>query len=161
MQSMTTGDNHAERISKVIFEHAARISRENDLSKLLVLDADLARDLVRADRASIWMVDDKTGDLVTRVAHGSGEIRIPPGAGLVGSCVATNETVLVNDTSGDERFLRRVDNATGYQTSSVLVVPLCADGKVIGAFQLLNKLGGFSNEDADLPFRGALFSIGN
>jgi len=142
----------------VIFEHVARISRENDPARLLELNADLARDLVCADRASIWIVDDKTGDLVTRIAHGSAEIRIPFGAGLVGACVAANETVLVNDTSSDERFLRRVDNATGYRTNSLLAVPLCADGSVIGAFQLLNRPGGFSDEDAELLRSAALFS---
>ena len=59
MQSTTTGENRAEQITKVIFEHAARISKEDDLGKLIVLNADLARDLVRADRASIWLVDEK------------------------------------------------------------------------------------------------------
>lgn len=157
MATVTAGEQ-SEQISKVIFEHAARISRENDPGKLLVLNADLARDLVRADRATIWMVDEKNGDLVTRVAHGVDELRIPAGTGLVGSCVATNQTVVVNDTSRDERFLRRVDNSSGYQTHSVLAVPLCADGRVIGALQLLNKPGGFSEEDVELLRFAALFS---
>jgi sigma-B regulation protein RsbU (phosphoserine phosphatase) len=158
MQSTTTRDNQAEQISRVIFEHAARISKENDPSKLLVLNADLARDLVRADRASIWLIDEKAGELVTRVAHGVSEIRIPLGSGIVGSCVATNQTIVVNDTSNDERFLRRVDNSSGYKTNSVLAVPLCVDGSVIGALQLLNKPDGFSSEDAELLRFTALYS---
>ncbi len=158
MQSATPGGIHAEEISKVIFEHAARISSENDPAKLLELNANLARDLVRADRASIWLVDEKTGQLVTRVAHGSDEIRIPLGTGLVGACVSTNQSVVVNDTSSDERFLRRVDNSSGYQTKSVLAVPLSVDGKVIGALQLLNKPDGFSTEDVELLRFAALFS---
>lgn len=150
--------NHAEQISKVIFEHAARISRENDPYRLLVLNADLARDLVQADRASIWMVDENSGELVTRVAHGTNELRIPAGTGIVGACVRSNETVLVNDTSTDPRFLRRVDHSSGYQTNSVLAVPLVADGTVIGALQLLNKPGGFTEEDTELLRFAALFS---
>ena len=149
-------NNHAEQISKVIFEHAARISREEDPSRLLVLNADLARDLVQADRASIWMVDEHSGELVTRVAHGSGEIRIPHRHRRL--CVSANETVVVNDTSSDPRFLRRVDHASGYQTNSVLAVPLAADGAVIGALQLLNKPGGFSDDDCELLRFAALFS---
>jgi phosphoserine phosphatase RsbU/P len=158
MQSTTTGENRAEQITKVIFEHAARISKEDDLGKLIVLNADLARDLVRADRASIWLVDEKSGELVTRVAHGVGEIRIPLGTGIVGSCVAGNQTIVVNDTENDERFLRRVDNSSGYKTHSVLAVPLCTDGNVIGALQLLNKPDGFSEEDAELLRFTALYS---
>jgi sigma-B regulation protein RsbU (phosphoserine phosphatase) len=158
MQSMTTENNQAEQITRVIFEYAARISKENDPSKLLVLNADLARDLVGADRASIWLVDEKSSELMTRVAHGVNEIRIPLGTGIVGSCVSTNQTIVVNDTSSDERFLHRVDNSSGYHTSSVLAVPLCAEGNVIGALQLLNKPGGFSTEDAELLRFTALYS---
>jgi GAF domain-containing protein len=158
MQSTTAGSIQAEQITKVIFEYAARISKENDPSKLLVLNADLARDLVRADRASIWLVDEKSGELMTRVAHGVSEIRIPLGTGIVGSCVDTNQTIVVNDTSTDERFLHRVDNSSGYHTNSVLAVPLSAEGNVIGALQLLNKAGGFSSEDAELLRFTALYS---
>jgi sigma-B regulation protein RsbU (phosphoserine phosphatase) len=58
---------------------------------------------------------------------------------------------VVNDTSADERFLNRIDQASGYVTHSVLVLPLCTEGgKVIGAFQALNKPGGFSESDVAL-----------
>jgi phosphoserine phosphatase RsbU/P len=57
----------------------------------------------------------------------------------------------VNGTSTDRRFLGRVDEGTGYVTRSVLVIPLCAaGGNVIGAFQALNKPGGFSEADVAL-----------
>jgi sigma-B regulation protein RsbU (phosphoserine phosphatase) len=58
---------------------------------------------------------------------------------------------VVNDTSTDERFLNRIDQGSGYITHSVLVLPLrTAEGNVIGAFQALNKPGGFSESDVAL-----------
>jgi len=140
-----------DRISGVIFDYAAKIGATQDLDALLVLHAGMARDLVGADRCSIWLVDTKYGRLWTKVAHGVQELRIPLGQGLVGACIARNEAIVVNDTSQDERFLRSVDVESGYITKSVLTLPLHGmDGKPLGALQVLNKRDGFSSEDVDL-----------
>jgi sigma-B regulation protein RsbU (phosphoserine phosphatase) len=149
---MTVKTNDAsERVSRVIFEYAARIAQEQDTETLLRLNADMARDLVGADRCSIWLVDSGAGELHTAVAHGVAELRVRLGHGLVGACVARAEPIVVNDTSTDERFLNRIDQGSGYLTHSVLVLPLrTADGNVIGAFQALNKPGGFSESDVAL-----------
>src|ERR1700738_1899819 len=113
-----------DRISRVIFDYAAKIGAAQDLDALLVLNAGMARGLVGADRCSIWLVDTKNNRLWTKVAHGVGELNIPPGQGLLGACVTRNEAILVNDTSRDERFLRSVDIQSGYVTTSVLTLPL-------------------------------------
>ena len=147
MESNKTDD----RISRVIFSYAARISQEQDTRALLQLNADMGRDLVSAERCSIWIVDTEAGQLYTTVAHGEGEIRVGLTHGLVGACVAGCAPIVVNDASADERFLGRVDQESGYITHSVLVIPLrTADGTVIGAFQALNKPGGFSDSDVAL-----------
>jgi phosphoserine phosphatase RsbU/P len=140
-----------DRISRVIFDYAAKIGAAQDLDALLVLNAGMASGLVGADRCSIWLVDTKNKRLWTKVAHGVTELQIPIGQGLVGACVARDETILVNDPSQDERFMRSVDIETGYVTKSVLAMPLRGvDGKPMGALQVLNKPGGFSPEDVDL-----------
>lgn len=146
------------RVTQTIFQHAARISRESDISTLLLLNADLARDLTGADRCSMWLIDEKTDELWTKVAHGVQEIRIPVGAGIVGACVAQNDSILVNDAESDARFFRTVDRSSGYVTKSVLAVPLRADGKVIGAMQVLNKPGGFDGHDVEVLSLMALYS---
>jgi sigma-B regulation protein RsbU (phosphoserine phosphatase) len=141
----------SERVSSVIFDYAAKIGSARDLDELLVLNAGMARDLVGADRCSIWMVDTKNSRMWTKVAHGVRELHIPIGQGLVGACVMRKEAILVNDTSQDERFLRSVDIESGYDTRSILTMPLHGvDGEPIGAMQVLNKPGGFSAEDVDL-----------
>src|SRR5271166_132339 len=145
MPSPETGS--ADRISRVIFEHAARISREQDIDTLLRLNADLARDLVGADRCSIWLTDETKHELWTKVAHGIDALHIPIGSGIVGACVAAEQPIVVNDPASDARFYAGADGTTGYRTSSLLAVPLHADGKVIGALEVLNKPGGFSPGD--------------
>jgi sigma-B regulation protein RsbU (phosphoserine phosphatase) len=138
----------AEHISRVIFDYASRIGDSREMGASLKLNADMARDLVAADRCSIWLIDRKSGELWTKVAHGVPEIRIPMGQGLVGAAIEGNETIVVNDAANDPRFFRPVGD---YVTQSVLVIPLrSSDGTVIGALQALNKPGGFSTEDVDL-----------
>lgn len=148
-----------DHISQVIFDYAARITQEQDTATLLRLNADMARDLVSADRCSIWLIDGTTNQLYTTVAHGVGELRIDVGHGLVGACIARGEPIVVNDTSVDTRFLNRIDESSGYVTKSVLVMPLrTADGKIIGAFQALNKAGGFTASDVTLLGLAGSFS---
>ena len=144
-------DSEAQRISRIIFKYAERIGRERETDALLALNASMARDLVAADRCSIWLVDRMTGELWTKVAHGIDEIRIPFSQGLVGSCIERNEPIVVNDTAADPRFLQRIDRDSGYITQNMLVIPLRAtSGDVIGALQALNKPGGFTASDIGL-----------
>ncbi len=146
------------RTTQTIFEHAARISRESDISRLLQLNADLARDLTGADRCSLWLIDQENGEMWTKVAHGIKELRLPLGSGIVGTAMAENRTLLVNHPASDPRFLRSVDQVSGYLTASLLAVPLRADGKIIGAIEVLNKPGGFSDHDVELLSLMSLYS---
>jgi serine phosphatase RsbU (regulator of sigma subunit) len=145
-----TRGSHSDRITRAIFEHAARISREQEIAGLVRLNADFARDLAEADRCSLWLVDRVRGELWTKIAHGLEPMRIPLGEGLVGACVREDQVLLVNDTSKEPRWLRSIDDKSGYHTAQVLCVPLRAEGRVIGALQLLNKPSGFTEEDAGL-----------
>ena len=158
MGSLQIAGTSADHIAQVIFEYAAKISREEDISNLILLNADLARDLVGAERCSLWLIDDGTGELWTRVAHGIGEIRIPRGRGVVGSCIAQSETLIINDAQRDKRFLRSVDESSGFRTASILCVPLRHEKGVMGAFQLLNKKNGFSVQDAEVLRFMALYA---
>jgi phosphoserine phosphatase RsbU/P len=137
-------------LSRVIFDYAGRIGREQDRDRLINIIATMGRDLVGADRCTIWLVDEASQQLVGRFAHG-GVIPIPLGHGLVGHCVATGEMVLSNDPAADPRFASLVDRHTGYRTMSVLTVPMrTVGGDIMGAFQAVNKPGGFSDGDAEL-----------
>ncbi len=149
----------AERIFGLIFDYAARMAAEADPDKLLRLNADMARDLVQADRCSVWLRDGSTDELWTKVAHGLPDVRIAADHGLVGACVATDQAIVVNDTSKDPRFDANVDRSSGYVTHSVLALPLRSQvGDILGALQVLNKPGGFQERDVKLLGLAASFS---
>jgi len=146
----TEVSSRSDHIIRAVFEHAARISREQQIEELVRLNADFARDLIGADRCSLWLIDETKNELWTKVAHGVAQLRIPMGEGLIGACVRDNQVLLVNNAEEETRLLRRVDHGSGYRTEQVLCVPLRAEGRVIGALQLLNKPTGFTETDAGL-----------
>jgi sigma-B regulation protein RsbU (phosphoserine phosphatase) len=148
--SVLAATNSVDETIRAIFEHAARIGREQHLDELVRLNADFARDLAGADRCSLWLIDTASNELWTRVAHGVEPIRIPLGQGLVGTCIREDQVLLVNDAAHESRLLRQVDSHSGYHTEQVLCVPLRTEGKVIGALQLLNKPSGFTETDTAL-----------
>lgn len=130
----------SQRIVDLLFSYMSRISSERNVDNLLMLTADLGRAIVMADRCSLWLLDETTDELCTRVAHGVDELRIPRDAGFVGYSLATGNPVIVDDAYMDVRFDRRSDERTHYRTKSVITMPLKnADGNVIGVFQAINK----------------------
>jgi len=140
-----------KRLTEVIFGYARRIGELQDRESLLAVIADLGRDLVKADRCSIWLADRSSNQLVTRLSHGVDPIHIMLGQGHVGRCVNSGEMVLSNHVEGAGTVSSMVDARTGYRTRNLLVVPMrSSQGEIIGAFQALNKDGGFLPEDQDL-----------
>jgi sigma-B regulation protein RsbU (phosphoserine phosphatase) len=147
------------RISQVIFEYASKIGKASGTDALLELNAAMARDLVGADRCSIWLIDPAANQLWTKVAHGVDELRVPLEHGVVGACIAERRPIVVNDTSKDPRFRGKTDLDTGYATRALLALPLNgADGRAIGAIQVLNKPGGFHDRDMNLLGLAAAYS---
>ncbi len=137
-----------DRVTRAIFEHASRISREQQLEELVRLNADFARDLAQAQHCSLWLVDEAKGQLWTHVAHGVAPIRIPLGEGAVGKCVAEDTVLMENHAlDGDVSSPHWI---TGFCTQQMLCVPLRVEGQVVGALEVLNKPSGFTEGDAEL-----------
>ena len=144
----------SRQILQLLFSYMPKIAAERKMDNLLVLMADLGRSIVSADRCSLWLVDEDSGVLWTKVAHGVSELRIPRNAGFVGYSVRTGEPLLIEDAYQDPRFDRRSDEKTHYRTTSVMTVPLMnSSGNVMGVFQAINKQG--KNEWGE----AAVFSI--
>ena len=132
----------SQRILELLFAYMPKIAAERKMDSLLVLMADLGRSIVMAGRCSLWLVDEDSGELWTKVAHGVSELRIPYNAGFVGYSVRTGEPLLIKDAYQDPRFDRRSDEKTHYRTTSVLTVPLMdSAGGVMGVYQAINKRG--------------------
>ena len=129
-----------------------------DVSRLLAVTADLdlllrriaesATSLLGSERASIFLHDEKKGELWTKVALGESEIRIPDSTGMVGHALQINSLINTPDAYSEVKFNRDVDKATGYFTRNLLTVPMHdIDQKPIGVLQAINKIGGIFTRD--------------
>ena len=130
------------------------INSETDLDRILQIVISETTALMEADRSSLYLVDRERGELWSRVAEGLEirEIRMPMNKGIAGSVVASGKTVNIPDAYNDPRFNPGVDWETGYQTKSVLCLPVWNNRKeIIGVLQVLNKQdGAFTEEDEKL-----------
>ena len=140
------------QVAALLFEYMPKIAAEYHTDSLLLLMADLGRRIVQADRCSLWLIDEERNELWTKVAHGVDELRIPLTAGFVGYSLKTGQPVLVEDAYQDSRFDRRSDIKNGYHTTSVMTMPMESEGRVMGVFQAINKIGDnvfFSQKDLE------------
>ena len=127
------------------------VTAEIDLGALLQRVMEEATKMLDADRATLFLNDEKTNELFSRVAMGEGigEIRLPNTAGIAGSVFTSGKSMNIPYAYADLRFNPSFDKQTGYFTRSILCVPVInKEGKVIGCTQVLNKTGGkFTDED--------------
>jgi adenylate cyclase len=134
-----------------LLDVVADITSDFDLGTILAKIVGEAAQMVQADRATLFLNDEKTGELFSRVAMGGsiGEIRFPNHVGIAGAVFTTGRTINIPHAYADLRFNPAFDKRTGYFTRSILCVPIVdKSGKVIGATQALNKKGGpFTHDD--------------
>ena len=136
---------------EAMLEIANQWNRTREVEPLLEQMASAATRLLGADRASIFLWDKRTHTLVGRPALGvkDGELRVPDDRGVVGQVVQSGLPARVDSSTEPERINRQVDQALGYETRTILCVPLRSQsGQVIGAFELINKTeGSFGPQD--------------
>ncbi len=118
-----------------------------DLEETLKKVMDEAKQLMNADRSTLWLIDRDKNDLWTKIPIGPRgelkEIRIPMGVGFAGTVGKTGDPLNIPfdlyDHPGCETS-KRVDQQSGYRTCSLLCMPVFnADGELIGVTQLVNK----------------------
>lgn len=136
-----------------ILEVTRRLGAPADLEQLLGLVIEAGREVLQADRGTVFLYDRQTEELYSSVATGAGAIRFPADQGIAGECVRSRSVVNVADCYADDRFNRQIDKQTGYRTRCLLTVPLIGyDESLVGVLQLLNKVGDcpFDEQDEQL-----------
>ena len=150
-----------QRAASALMKATRSLSQSSlDLEETLRKVMDEAKELMNADRSTLWLLDEQSNELWTKlpVAGLLREMRIPIGVGFAGRVAATGEPVIIPfdlyDHPGSE-MSKQTDQKTGYRTCSLLCMPVFnADGELIGVTQLVNKKkpGDFpAYEPADWP----------
>nr|WP_281886017.1 HD domain-containing phosphohydrolase [Paenibacillus sp. YYML68] len=141
-------DLNPKEMLKVIFDYAAKIANERRLDNLLMLMADMGREMIVSDRCTVWLLDRSKDELYSTVAHGVPQLRIPSNAGLVGHAVQSGQAIFIEDAYTNEEYRNvlqsgaiAMDQVTGYRTKALMVIPFRNnEGEIMGAYQAVNKL---------------------
>lgn len=171
--------SHIKRLAQI----GLALSMEKNIDTLLEMIVDAARELTFADAGTLYLVDEENhclnfqilqnDTMKTRMGGTSGvEVTLPPvplevdgkpnHANVSSYCAITGEVVNIPDVYEAEGFdftgPRKYDEATGYRSQSMLVIPMANhENDIIGVLQLLNakdieteKVVAFSREYVDL-----------
>ena len=103
-----------------------------------------------ADRGTLFLNDNETNELYSRVAQGdlTREIRILNNVGIAGAIFQNKSGEVIHDVYADSRFNKEADQETGYKTKNMICCPVkTVDGLTIGVIQVLNKKKGRFTKD--------------
>ncbi len=108
-----------------------------------------------AEAASIFLLQGNNKELVCMDCAGPFDITgltFAANQGIVGKTIQTLSCQLISDVSKNPDFSKTIDIGTGFQTRSILCVPLIVNEQCIGALELLNKKNGklFDEDDRHL-----------
>jgi GAF domain-containing protein len=103
------------------------------------------------------LLDETTNELTFSVATGEAggsvkDLRVPADRGIAGWVLEHDQTAVVDDVASDQRFYGQIDQSSGFQTHSMLAMPLKIRDKAIGVVEVINKQGEgkFSERDQEL-----------
>lgn len=75
---------------------------------------------------------------------------LAPGEGIAGAVIETGKKTVVLDCKADKRWANRFDDVTGFETKSMMCVPLENKHEIIGCIQIINKNDGSLYDDDDV-----------
>jgi Nif-specific regulatory protein len=128
-----------------------------DLPALLKVIVTSVTTLLECEASSLFLIDPTGEQLILKVATGpvGGEIkelRLKIGDGIAGWVAKHRKSLIVNDPKHDPRFFPAVDRSTGFQTRSILAVPLMDHDQIVGVLEIFNtaKAKQFDQSDMEL-----------
>ncbi|MBU0987734.1 MAG: GAF domain-containing protein, partial [Proteobacteria bacterium] len=136
---------------KNLQEICNKIYAAANLDEILVDLKDEITGLFECERLTVYVVDGKNRELVSRFKSGDeiGEIRIPVSNSSISGCSAFKQKLIniknvyddkeVASIDPDLKFDKSWDKKTGFVTKQVLVVPVIFKKFLLGAIQLINR----------------------
>ena len=143
---MTPGIDDTQALRQIL-EVTRKLAAPFDLDTMLGEVVEASRQVLNADRGTVFLYDSANDELVVRVGTGLESIRIPADKGIVGESAQTRTLINVPDCYADDRFNRAIDKQTGYRSRCMLTIPLVGyEDSLVGVLQILNKNNGVFDE---------------
>jgi len=122
------------------------LTRTADLDVLLNKIINYAAIIVKAEAASILLLDKEKNELYFKASLGkkSQEVKkykVKVGEGIAGWVAQKGKSLIVDDVYKDTRWAKKIDTSTKFKTKSLICVPLILDKEIMGVMEVINKKG--------------------
>jgi sigma-B regulation protein RsbU (phosphoserine phosphatase) len=139
----------------IVYRMMSAFASSSDMTQTIYEGLDYICEEIGAEAASFFMLHEDGHSLRCAACIGPIDITgltLPADQGIVGAVTQSDEMRYVRDTADDPDFTGAVDAKTGFETKSMICVPVSGHGKRFGAIQLINRRDGalFSDDDAAL-----------
>jgi len=136
----------------LLYEIGQSLAVNLDLSSLLNDIKLRAPKVVGAERCSIFILDERTQELVLELPGEQRMYRMPVDRGIAGWVFTHAVGQIVNDVEQDTRWYDAIGREADFVTRSILCVPMRVKDRTIGVMQLVNKADGrpFAEQDMQL-----------
>src|SRR5204862_3136358 len=145
MRLMTKATGSDRKVQEITIFHdvAKALTSSLDLDSILQTIMEKMAEYFRPDTWSLLMVDEQKNELYFAIAVGSASealknVRLKVGEGIAGHVAKYGEKLIVPDVRADQRFAKRIDQMTQWETQSIICVPLKSKLRVLGVIQLVN-----------------------
>jgi sigma-B regulation protein RsbU (phosphoserine phosphatase) len=147
----TASRPHDQELVATLFELGREVSAVLDIDELLRRIPGLIARLTSFTVFSVYMLDERRQEL--KIAYAEGypldlvlNFRLKVGQGIVGTAVAEQRPILVNDVHADPRYVGLVPGI-----NAQLAVPLLRKNRVFGSLKLLSdRIGAFTERDQQI-----------
>jgi GAF domain-containing protein len=136
---------------------AGVLGAEADFRRLLNSVVEVARAIFHARASSIFLLDEKTDELVFEAVAGEGADtlvgqRFPSSTGIAGWVLVTRQPLVIEDVTADPRFGREAAESTGFVPKGLMAVPLLHEERSLGVLEVLDRPSDsrFSMQEMDL-----------
>lgn len=124
---------------------------DNDFVAKINAISNTLKELLSAQRCTIFIHDKDTHSFWTAHIEGMSYIELPDDKGIVSEVFEKKAMLIVNDVQNHPHFHNKIDQASGFETHCMLAVAILNHRKEpIGVVQLINKTNqesGFSPKD--------------
>jgi signal transduction histidine kinase len=130
------------------------------LAPLLDFIMEAVCEITSAEAASILLYDRHNDELRFSATNSPGadleemaQIPVPMEGSIAGQIARENRPIVIQDALTDPRIYRPVDQKIGFQTRSLLGVPMQIKGEMVGVLEAVNKKeGSWSDDDRNHLF---------
>jgi GAF domain-containing protein len=140
---------------------SASDGRDLSQRRLLQSIVEVTRSVFSAAAASVFLVDQDSGELVFEAVCGEGEdhlvgSRFPGDTGIAGWVASSGQPLLVDDVSQTPQFAPDAAKSTGYVPRSIMAAPLISHGECLGVLEVLDRGARQRGELGDVDLLGLL-----